>query len=113
MQHTVDEVMLVPDDEMLAWMRHLHTDAGLVIEPAGAAGITAIAKSRGHHKFARVGAILTGGNLTQKQMEELAQRLQMLEGTLQRLNQTVMQVGVSVPNTSAPTPPKPGYSTPT
>ncbi|TME68971.1 MAG: pyridoxal-phosphate dependent enzyme [Chloroflexi bacterium] len=70
MQHTVDEVMLVPDDEMLAWMRHLHTDAGLVIEPAGAAGIAAIAQSRGHHKFARVGAILTGGNLTQKQMEE-------------------------------------------
>ena len=70
MQHTVDEVMLVPDDELLEWMRHLHTDAGLVIEPAGTAGIAAIAKSRGHHKFARVGAILTGGNLTQKQMEE-------------------------------------------
>ena len=70
MRHTVDEVLLVPDDEMLEWMRHLHTDAGLVIEPAGAAGIAAIAKSRGHHKFARVGAVLTGGNLTQKQMEE-------------------------------------------
>jgi hypothetical protein len=47
---------------------------------------------------------------TQKQMDELAQRLQALEGTLQRLNQTVMQVGASVSKPSAPaaaTTPKP------
>ena len=70
MQHTVDEVMLVPDEEMLEWMRPLHTDAGLVIEPSGAASVAAIAKSRGHHKFGRVAAILTGGNVTQTQIED-------------------------------------------
>ena len=36
---TVDEVMLVTDDEMRTWMRHLFADAGLVDEPAGAAGV--------------------------------------------------------------------------
>lgn len=68
MQHTVDEVMLVTDAEMLEWVRHLYTDAGLVVEPAGAAGIAAIAGARDRYKGARVAAILTGGNLTDEQV---------------------------------------------
>ena len=63
MRNTVDEVMLVADEEMLEWIRPLHTDAGLVIEPSAAASLAAIAKSRGHRKFKRVAAVLTGGNL--------------------------------------------------
>jgi threonine dehydratase len=70
MQHTVDEVMLVPDDEMVEWMRHLYNDAGLIVETSGAASLAAIAKTLGRHKFARVGAILTGGNLTEQQMRD-------------------------------------------
>ena len=70
MRHTVDEMMLVADEEMLEWMRPLHADAGLVIEPSGAAGLAAIAKSRGRHDFTRVAAVLTGGNLTKDQIRQ-------------------------------------------
>lgn len=68
MKHTVDEVMLVSDDDMLEWIRHLHRDAGLVIEPAGAAGLAAIAGATERYRDARVAAILTGGNLTEQQV---------------------------------------------
>ena len=71
MRNVVDEVMLVSDEEMLEWIRPLHTDAGLVIEPSGAAGLAAIAKSRGDHTFTRVAAVLTGGNLTEQQVQAL------------------------------------------
>jgi threonine dehydratase len=70
MRHTVDQVMLAADEEMIEWMRFLHTDAGLVIEPSGAASLAAISRSRGHHKFTRVAAVLTGGNLTDQQMRD-------------------------------------------
>jgi threonine dehydratase len=70
MASTVDEVMLVTDDDMLQSMRHLLADAGLIVEPAGAAGVAAIALRS--HDFAgrRVAAILTGSNLTDEQMRE-------------------------------------------
>jgi threonine dehydratase len=70
MASTVDEVTLVTDDEMVESMRHLLADAGLIVEPAGAAGVAAI--GRRQHEFAgrRVAAILTGGNLTSEQIRE-------------------------------------------
>ena len=46
MPATFDDVMLVSDDEMRDAMRYLLADAGLVVEPAGAAGVAAIAKPR-------------------------------------------------------------------
>ena len=69
MEHTVDDVMLVEDEMMAASMRTVLHDAGLVVEPAGAAGLAAIAQRK--HDFAgrRVAAILTGGNLTQDQLK--------------------------------------------
>jgi threonine dehydratase len=66
----VDEVMLVTDDEMVAAMRVLHTDTGLAIEPAGAAGVAAIARTAERFSGERVATILTGGNLTDEQMRE-------------------------------------------
>jgi threonine dehydratase len=70
MTTTVDEVMLVTDDEMRAWMRHLFTDVGLVVEPAGAAGVAALGRVAAEWKGNRVATILTGGNLTEPQMRE-------------------------------------------
>ena len=70
MATTVDEVMLVPDDEMRTWMRHLFADAGLVVEPAGAAGVAAIARVAAEWKGSRVATVLTGGNLTEPQVRE-------------------------------------------
>ncbi len=73
MPDTVDEVMLVSDDEMRAAMRALFADAGLVIEPAGAAGVAAIAQRARKLEGKRVAAVLTGGNLTQDQVRDWLQ----------------------------------------
>ncbi|HKB18189.1 MAG TPA: pyridoxal-phosphate dependent enzyme, partial [Candidatus Dormibacteraeota bacterium] len=68
MRETVDDVMLVTDDEIVAAMRLAHRGAGLVVEPAGAAGIAAIAKRRNDFAGKRVAVVLTGGNVTEEQM---------------------------------------------
>ena len=70
MRHAVDEVMLVTDDEMLEAMRALHFDAGLVIEPSGAAGVAAIARNAERFQGMRVATVLTGGNLTEQQTRD-------------------------------------------
>jgi threonine dehydratase len=70
MAQTVDDVLLVSDDEMLKAMRHLFFDAGLVIEPSGAAGIAAIAKVARDWDGRRVATVLTGGNLTENQVSD-------------------------------------------
>jgi threonine dehydratase len=54
----------VSDAEMIEAMRWLHRDAGLVVEPAGAAGVAAIAKRREELAGKRVAVPLTGGNVT-------------------------------------------------
>jgi len=69
MEHTVDDVMLVDDEMMAASMRTVLHDAGLVVEPAGAAGLAAIAQRKHDLAGRRVAAILTGGNLTQDQLK--------------------------------------------
>jgi threonine dehydratase len=68
MRSTVDEVMLVDDDQIIAAMRLLFLDAGLVVEPAGAAGVAAIAKRAGEFTGRRVATPICGGNLTEEQM---------------------------------------------
>jgi threonine dehydratase len=68
MRSTVDEVMLVTDDEILAAMRMLFLDAGLVVEPAGAAGLAAVAKRRSEFAGRRVAVPICGGNLTEEQI---------------------------------------------
>lgn len=68
MRSSVDEVMLVSDEEIVEAMQWLHRDAGLVVEPAGAAGIAAIAKRRGELAGKRVATPLTGGNVTDEQL---------------------------------------------
>jgi threonine dehydratase len=70
MESTVDDVMLVSDDEMRAAMRSLFYDAGLLVEPAGAAGLAAIAQRREEFSGKRVATILTGGNLTEQQVRD-------------------------------------------
>ena len=69
MEHTIDDVMLVDDEMMAACMRTVLHDAGLVVEPAAAAGLAAIAQRKHDLAGRRVAAILTGGNLTQDQLK--------------------------------------------
>jgi threonine dehydratase len=68
MRSAVDEVLLVSDPEIVEAMRWLHRDEGLVVEPAGAAGIAAAAKLRGKLAGRRVAVPLTGGNVTEEQL---------------------------------------------
>jgi threonine dehydratase len=70
MEKTVDEVMLVSDDEMRTAMRSLFYEAGLLVEPAGAAGLAAIARRHEEFSGGRVATILTGGNLTEQQIRD-------------------------------------------
>ena len=70
MAGTVDEVVLVGDVQMLAAMRLLHRQAGLVVEPSGAAGVAAIANLAGDWSGKRVATVLTGGNLTEQQLRD-------------------------------------------
>ena len=70
MNEAVDEVMLVTDDEIIESMRWLHGDAGLIVEPAGAAGVAGAAKLRDELAGKCVAIPLTGGNVTDDQMRD-------------------------------------------
>lgn len=70
MKGTVDDVTLVPDAAIIAAMRLLFTEAGLLVEPAGAAGIAAILSYPERYKGKRVATILCGSNLTDIQFRD-------------------------------------------
>lgn len=70
MRETVDEVMLVSDEAMIAAMRLLFADSGLMVEPAAAAGLAAIADRKEELRGMRVATPLTGANLTPQQVRE-------------------------------------------
>ncbi|HYT25423.1 MAG TPA: pyridoxal-phosphate dependent enzyme, partial [Actinomycetota bacterium] len=63
-QRVVDEVVLVTDEEILAAVRFVMERMKVVVEPAGAAAVAALLAGRaGDVAGARVGTILSGGNL--------------------------------------------------
>jgi threonine dehydratase len=64
----VDDILLVDDEMVIAAMRLVHHDLGLVLEPAGAAGLAALMTHGGRFREQLVATILTGGNLTIEQM---------------------------------------------
>jgi threonine dehydratase len=68
LQPVVDDMVLVTDDAMIAAMRLLFAEAGLVAEPAGAAGLAALLEHGAAWKGARVGTPVCGGNLTSEQV---------------------------------------------
>jgi len=71
MENNVDDVVRVTDDEIIDSMRMLLNDAGLVTEPAGAAGLAAAAKLRGELEGQRVSVIVTGGNIAPDDLRRL------------------------------------------
>jgi threonine dehydratase len=64
MRGVVDEVVTVNDDEILRAMRLAHEHLGLVVEPAGAAGLAALVAHAGRWSGALVATPLCGGNVT-------------------------------------------------
>jgi threonine dehydratase len=64
----VDDVLLVDDRTMVRAMRLLFWRLGLVVEPAGAAGIAALLAHRERFAGSLVATPLCGGNLTEQQV---------------------------------------------
>lgn len=63
----VDEVRLVSDEAIVAAMRLLWRAQGLVVEPAGAAGLAALVAEPDAFRGATVATPLCGGNVTDEQ----------------------------------------------
>lgn len=68
MHGCVDDVVEVDDTHLVAAMRLIHCHVGVVVEPAGAAGIAAILAAPPSFRGRRVASVLCGGNLTQQQI---------------------------------------------
>lgn len=68
MTGTVDDVILITDDDLLAAMRLVHTHTGRLIEPAGAAGLAGLLRRAGDYAGGRVATALCGANLTPAQI---------------------------------------------
>jgi len=66
----VDEVLLVEDDAMIRAMQLLFRHHGLVVEPAGAAGVAAALTFRQRFQGALIATTLCGGNLTAEQIRQ-------------------------------------------
>ena len=69
MRDTVDEVLLVTDDAIRRAMQLLFRHAGLVVEPAGAAGVAALLEHPAL-RGGRLATVLCGGNVTPTQAAE-------------------------------------------
>lgn len=64
----MDEVLLVEDKSLVEAMRLVFSHHGLVIEPAGAAGLAAAITYKERFRGSRVATPLCGGNLTSEQI---------------------------------------------
>lgn len=63
----VDEVLEVSEASLLAAMRAVIDETGLLIEPAGAAGLAALLEGRDRFRGQRVATPLCGGHVTDEQ----------------------------------------------
>jgi threonine dehydratase len=77
MHGLVDDVIEVDDDRILQAMRLLHQHAGMVVEPAGAAGVAAVLADRERYTGASIATVICGGNVTPRDFEawELARAI--------------------------------------
>ncbi len=62
-QRLVDEVLLVSEDEIREAARFILTRMKLVVEPSGAVAAAAVLAGKLPQRFARVGIVLSGGNV--------------------------------------------------
>ncbi|MBB5695827.1 threonine ammonia-lyase [Muricoccus pecuniae] len=66
---TVDAVLAVSEESILAAMRLVHESLGLAVEPAGVAGAAALIEHGPRFRGGRVATVLCGGNLTPDQIQ--------------------------------------------
>jgi threonine dehydratase len=68
LKDTIDDIVLVDDDQILEAMRFAHETWNRLVEPAGAAGLAAILAGASALKSRRVATMLCGANLTDQQI---------------------------------------------
>lgn len=66
----IDDVLLVPDSSLITAMRLAHQELGVVLEPAGAAGLAAVLDHREQFRGRLVATVLTGGNVSPSNLGE-------------------------------------------
>lgn len=59
----VNDILTVPDTELIAGMKFFARCMKMVVEPTGCLGLAAVRKMKGQLKGKRVGIIITGGNI--------------------------------------------------
>ena len=69
MRHTTDDILQVTDENILEAMRLAQRAAGIVLEPAGAAGLAAATVYKNRFEKQLVATPLCGSNLTEEQIE--------------------------------------------
>ena len=69
LKDTIDDVVLVDDDQIVNAMRFAHETWNRLVEPAGAAGLAAILAQASALDCSRVATILCGANLTDQQIK--------------------------------------------
>ena len=63
-------MVLVPDSSLITAMRLAHQELGVVLEPAGAAGLAALLDHREQFQGRLVATVLTGGNMSPANLKE-------------------------------------------
>ena len=66
----IDDVLLVPDSSLITAMQLVHKELGIVLEPAGAAGVAAVLDHREQFRGRLVAPVLTGGNVSPHNLTE-------------------------------------------
>jgi threonine dehydratase len=66
----IDDVLLVPDSSLIKAMRLAHGELGVVLEPAGAAGLAALLDHGDRFRGRLVATVLTGGNVSPANMHD-------------------------------------------
>jgi threonine dehydratase len=65
-----DDILLVEDGAIVSAIRRAHADLGVVLEPAGAAGLAAVMANRDRFRGQLVATVLSGGNATAEQLRQ-------------------------------------------
>jgi threonine dehydratase len=67
---TVDDILLVEERSMLEAIHAIWECMGLIVEPAGAAGVAALIQHRDQLRHGLIGTVLCGANVTRTQLRE-------------------------------------------
>lgn len=79
-QHTLDNIVLVPEGKVCTTILQLYNEEAIVVEPAGALSIAALDSYKDQIKGKNVVCIVSGSNNDITRMEEIKERSLMFEG---------------------------------